>query len=295
MISIIICSRSVSPPQLLLTNIEKTIGVPYEVISIDNSTNKYSICGAYNLGVKSSRYEILCFMHDDIEYHTSNWGNIVADHFNDKALHAIGIAGTPYLSAMPGAWWGSGIIYENLVHEKGSQQQLPGYGSKKVKEIVAFDGLWFCIRKSLFEQIAFDELNFTGFHFYDIDISMQIHNLNVKMYCITDVFIKHLSFGNLDDKWIESLFIFQKKWKNKLPALCINVSFNESRRFEYKTLNGFIQICANNNWSNKKIYYMALKFLLKLKKGYLFYKTPGYFIKFLFKMLFKKGAPFYSI
>ena len=42
MLSIIICSRKSKPDKLLLTNIEATIGVEFELIYIDNS-DKYWI------------------------------------------------------------------------------------------------------------------------------------------------------------------------------------------------------------------------------------------------------------
>ncbi|MDP9077353.1 MAG: glycosyltransferase family protein [Bacteroidota bacterium] len=281
----------------MLNNIEATIGVPYEVIVIDNSKNEYGICAAYNHGVAKSKYQTLCFMHDDIEYQTNNWGNIVLDHFNNEKVGAIGIAGTPYYSFMPGAWWGSGVFYEHILQSTKINQEpvlkSNVEGANKY-EVVAFDGVWFSIRKSLFDRIKFDEINFKGFHFYDMDICMQMHNLGIKMYCVNDVLIHHTSLGNTDNTWIENALVCQKKWQQKLPAQSINISFSKLCRFEFKTLNEFIWICASNGWTNKKIYSLALKYLLKFKKGFLFYKTPGYFIKFTFKMLFKKGAPFYS-
>jgi GT2 family glycosyltransferase len=296
MISVIICSRSTN--QTLVNNIEATIGVPYEVILIDNSNNEHSICTAYNLGVKKSKYATLCFMHDDIAYQSNNWGNAVLNHFNNEQVNAIGIAGTPYYSFMPGPWWGSGIFYEHILQSSQTDKH-PVLKSNSngllTQQVVAFDGVWFCIKKSLFELIKFDEASFKGFHFYDADICMQLHSLGVKMYCVNDVLVHHSSIGSMNNTWIENALIFQKKWRQKLPALCTNISFDQLCSFEYKILNEFIWTCASNGWENRRIYKLALKYLLSFKKGYLFYKTPGYFIKFTFKMIFKKGMPFYSI
>ncbi len=69
MISLIICSRKSDISNSLKENIERTIGTDYELIVIDNSTNKYSIFSAYNEGVRRSKGDILCFMHEDILYH----------------------------------------------------------------------------------------------------------------------------------------------------------------------------------------------------------------------------------
>ena len=90
-ISIIICSRTKKLTPVFLENIEKTVGVDYELIVIDNSENKYSIFEAYNLGIKKSKGEVLCFMHDDVLFHTNNWGNILQTIFNKNEL--IGLIG----------------------------------------------------------------------------------------------------------------------------------------------------------------------------------------------------------
>ncbi|MCE5282251.1 MAG: glycosyltransferase family protein, partial [Deltaproteobacteria bacterium] len=77
MISIIICSRDSGALKEVSGNIEETIGVPYEIIAIDNSRNQYSIFDAYNLGAEQSTFDHLCFMHEDILYHTPHWGSAV--------------------------------------------------------------------------------------------------------------------------------------------------------------------------------------------------------------------------
>ena len=47
-------------------NIANTIGTEYELVHIDNSDPKYSIYEAYNEGVKLSKYDNLCFLHEDV-------------------------------------------------------------------------------------------------------------------------------------------------------------------------------------------------------------------------------------
>ena len=88
MISIIICSRTASISDELTQNIDQTIGLPYELVIIDNSENLYSIFSAYNEGVKRSKYEVLCFMHDDIIFKTNDWGINVMNRFKSSNLGA---------------------------------------------------------------------------------------------------------------------------------------------------------------------------------------------------------------
>lgn len=291
MISVIICSRNAVLDDKLSRNIAQTIGVDHEVIVIDNSRNEYNICTAYNQGVKQSKYGILCFMHDDIAYHTQNWGNHVLAHFNDTQINAIGIAGSPYCAYMPGPWWGNDIIYKHLVQgndgdrSSGELNTNGEHGHKR--QVIILDGVWFCTRKSIFNKINFDGATFKGFHFYDMDICMQIHQSGGKLWCINDVLISHFSMGNVNEAWLTQSMLFHEKWRNKLPATCLTLNHTQSGRLEYKTLYSFIHASQANGHPNQKRYGAALARMLRFKKGYLFYKTPGYFVKFLYRYLTK--------
>ena len=58
MLSIIVCSNKDDEYFHNFTaNLQDTVGVPFEVIQIDNSKNKHSIFSAYNLG--ASRVQCL--------------------------------------------------------------------------------------------------------------------------------------------------------------------------------------------------------------------------------------------
>ena len=286
MISLIICSRTPRISKVLFDNIKQTIGVIYELIVIDNSIQKYTIFSAYNEGVRLSAYPILCFMHDDIAYHTQNWGQAATKHFEDLQVGMIGIAGSPYYSKLPGAWWSSGLINEYILpwKEQAIVPNIKTTNAQSIKnQVVALDGVWFCIRKSLFHSINFDEVNYKGFHFYDIDISMQINNLGYKLYSVFDILIQHFSHGNMNRNWIESAMVFKRKWNNKLPVKCIYLDYNTQCNIEFKSLNEFIEISLQNAENSKKIHRWALLQLLRYWESYLFYKTPVYFLRYLRK------------
>lgn len=295
MISVIICSRTASLSDTLTNNISNTIGVAFELVVIDNTGSKYSICEAYNLGVKQSNYSILCFMHDDILYHAPGWGVNVVEHFKAPGVKAIGIAGTPYYPFMPGPWWGSGVVYEHLLQANGDENyalksNAEGENRKQVKLI---DGCWFCIEKNMFKNISFDEKTFSGYHFYDADICMQLTTNGNHIYTVADVLISHSSLGNVNRPWIAGALTFHEKWIRHLPASCLVPNNQPVFAYEYKTLNAFILAAYYNQYSNKQIYKLALKYLFQFRKGYTYIKTPGYIVKFLYKYLFKKGEPFY--
>jgi len=272
-----------------MANIEGTIGCQFEFIVIDNSDNRYNIFEAYNLGVIQSKGDILCFMHDDILFHTSNWGEKVCDYLKDEKIGGIGIAGSPYVAKTIGTWWGGGLINQHQLHTvNGKLNLISRYCDKieaKQKEVVVLDGVWFCIKRNIFMQISFDEINFTGFHFYDIDIALQVYQAGYRLLTVYDILIEHNSQGNLNRQWFENAKAFNQKWKRLLPFSSGKISFAKACTAELRTINELTIIEIGNGRPAKEVYLDAMKRLLADKRLYLFYRSPKYFAYFLHNYL----------
>jgi hypothetical protein len=74
----------------LFSNINATKGCSYELIIVDNSEKKYTIFEAYNIGIKGGFW---CFIHDDINIHSKDWGNHMRQIFESNSqIGLIGIA-----------------------------------------------------------------------------------------------------------------------------------------------------------------------------------------------------------
>jgi hypothetical protein len=296
MISIIICARKKDISPELRSNIETTIGdTACEIIVIDNSNNDFTIFSAYNRGVTLSQYPVLLFMHDDILFKTPGWGAKIANHFKDEQIGAIGVAGTPYLSFMPGGWWSTGMGYLHLLQSDGvgqpgvMQEYAPGGVDPSCREVVALDGVWFCIRKSLFSEIRFDETTYDGFHFYDLDTTLQVYRLGYTLLSIDDILIHHLSQGILDEKWIRYAMLFRRKWQSMLPIACVSVGIRRSCLIEYRVLHTFIgdklRVRQRTGQKESQVYLFGLKELLAFPKSYLYFKTPFWAGKLFFKYI----------
>ena len=238
MISLIICSRKEEIPSELNINISNSIGIEYELIVIDNSQNKYSIFQAYNEGVKQAKYPYLCFMHEDILFHTQDWGQAVVEHFKDTKVGLIGVAGGHYLPKCPASWWSTECRSGQVL--QGQYNNAQDYFTEKYEwlrnktadcqsiEVVAVDGLWFCIPRKLFELIHFDELTFSGFHCYDTDICLQVIEKNYSANVIFDILIEHTSYGNQDERFVKQREILYSKWEQYFPLIKgIQLSENE--------------------------------------------------------------------
>jgi GT2 family glycosyltransferase len=90
-------------------------------------------------------------------------------------------------------------------------------------EVVAVDGLFFAIRRDLFDRIHFDDALFDGFHFYDLDISMQVR-LSHRILVTWDIVVKHYSEGSFDQRWKRYATRFVLKWSDHLPATCTDLT-----------------------------------------------------------------------
>ena len=227
MITIIIASANDKLLKDVKTSIDKTIGVPYEVLAFDNHNAGRSICSIYNEGVRQASFDLLCFMHEDVGFITQDWGRIVAELFStNNSLGIVGIAGSTYKSLTPSGWlshtWLLETEYSNLIqghkyagnhtvhHRRSPEEQNPA-------RVAAVDGVWMCVQKSVATRFPFDEATFDKFHCYDIDFCISVgrfHTIAVTF----DVLLHHYSDGNFDDQWIKEAIKLHKKWNNVLPV-----------------------------------------------------------------------------
>ena len=284
MISIIICSRTASISDELTQNIDQTIGIPYELVIIDNSDNLYSIFSAYNEGVKRSKYEVLCFMHDDIIFKTKDWGMKVMNRFNSPKLGAIGVAGSPYYAILPGAWWSGNYISYSLYGEKEYAYQPK---QDNALPVVVLDGLWFCVRKSLFSKIRFDDTIYNGFHYYDMDISLQIQQTGYKLLSVYDISIQHSS-GKLDTIWLNNALLLQKKWENNLPIFSEKLPYFKEVTIEYAVLEEYIRSMKKNGINSFKILSFIMQQLAYYRIKRFKISFPFIFIYLATRYLLKK-------
>lgn len=294
MFSLIICSRNQDITSELKKNISDTIGVNFELIIIDNSTNQYSIAEAYNIGIKRSKHAFLCFLHDDILFHTQNWGGKALNYLNNPSVGVVGVAGSQYVTTIPGGWWSSKISTCNIIQniEGKSYEHLWRYknSNSKTEDVILIDGLWICVRKELFQIIRFDEENFSEFHFYDSDICMQIIQEGFKALVVFDISIEHFSFGNSNKSWTLDSFKFIKKWRKLLPIGCIPLSNIEKKRAYLYNYKDTLRRISDGNQG----FYVKLQFLkniLFLRRNFIYYCSPNFIIKEYFRAIIKKCYP----
>ncbi|HEX8429499.1 glycosyltransferase [Hymenobacter sp.] len=248
MISIIICSRDKEALRSVSQSLAATIGVPYEIIAIDNSKGRYTIFQAYNVGIEKSKFNILCFMHEDISFETYMWGEKVIESFkSNKNLGLLGVAGSSYKPVVPSGWSFdsacSQTTYMNIVqHYKAGNTQNKIYNNPRnesLSQVVAVDGVWFCTTRSVVAQFKFDDIYFSGFHCYDVDFSLTV--LQKYEVAVTfDILINHFSEGSFNDSWITETIKLHEKWRKILPVNLEGLLANEQAREEFKAFHAIL-------------------------------------------------------
>lgn len=241
MISIIVCSRLDPLNDLHERNISKTIGAEFEYIRINNQNNTYNLCSAYNEGVRRSTGETIVFIHEDVFFMEGGWGEKLRGKFSDPSIGLVGVAGTQYLFSDTPGWVAAGrpFIKGQVVHEtnNGSTYNLTVFSWENIDtEVVAVDGLFFAIRRSLFETIKFDDQTFDGFHLYDLDICMQIRHTH-RLMVTKDILLKHQSGGSFNDQWQTYALRFLNKYKDELPASCVSTIPDKAHRVPFENFD----------------------------------------------------------
>ena len=238
MISVIISSANKQMLADVRINIAETIGVPFEVLAFDNSNGAKGMCQVYNEGAAQAKYNILCFMHEDVAVKTNGWGQIANQLFQENPdVGLIGVAGSSYKPLSPSGWQGvSGdrTNYLNIIQgykftQIPSEHTYRNPKNEKLTKVVSVDGVWFCTTKEVLKKARFDEDTFTGFHKYDLDFSMQVRQ-HYQVVVTYDVLMEHFSEGRLSKDWIFETAKFNAKWINQLPV-CTE-SFTHKKKFD---------------------------------------------------------------
>lgn len=231
MISIIVSYRDADYLDQLSKNIKETIGTEYEIIPIENNNAKYSICEAYNIGGSKSRFPYLCFVHEDVVFHTIDWGKVLVKLLAQQDIGLVGVAGASYKAAIASAWWDTEPPYHRAhikQHYKGEVlMENKNPNQLDFDEVKSVDGVFLATRKEIWKEFSFDQKNFKGFHLYDADFSAAV-STKYKLLVTYQILIEHFSPGNsFSSDWLRSALIFQQKWKNNLPAFVGKLQLRE--------------------------------------------------------------------
>lgn len=205
MLSIIISSYQEHYYVKLLDNIKKTIGgnFVHEIIKINNP-GLMGICEAYNKGAEQAVYDHLLFIHEDILFQSTDWGEKLKKHFRTLQNPGIlAVAGTSYKSLLPVGWWSFADFSALHIDQITKEKETHSYRLTQPQKVLITDGVFLAMTKKIWAEVRFNEKN-PDFHGYDIEMSLDVSK-KYQNYIIHDVLLTHLSSGNITKNWLDRL------------------------------------------------------------------------------------------
>jgi len=280
MISVVVCSVNVDHAKQLKQSIDESIGVPWELILIDNAKLKKGITHVYNLGASRAKFDFICFVHEDVIFRTNDWGKLMLSYFTKNPnLGLVGLAGARYKSRTPSGWWTgiSSVDCCNILNifEDGIERRvlLTPDASSKLQTVAIVDGVLLFTKKTVWQEVRFSE-ELDGFHFYDIDFSFRVA---AKYECAVtfEIDLLHLKlYGYFDKIWASYGLPWHALHSDRLP-LNVGESTNLKRlertvarnwlhrlRFEkLDTSDRLRWISASGSWKQPALWVHIMVFL----------------------------------
>ncbi len=218
MITIIISSYQPHFYIALEKNIAETCGVTYEIIKIENP-GLMGICEAYNKGAQKAKSDYLLFLHEDVLFHSKNWGEKLITHLKNPDTGIIGVAGSNYVPIAPCGWYVEGYSYVHLLQNVKSKEEKIFVNSvtQNRNRVFAMDGVFLAMQKAKAQEFTFDE-KISGYHAYDLDISLRLSK-KYKNYVVSDIFIEHFSKGNPNKAFLDGNIVVRKKCGSKFKTV----------------------------------------------------------------------------
>jgi GT2 family glycosyltransferase len=160
------------------------------------------ITKAYNQAARACTDDILCFVHDDVQF------GFVYGQFA-QALEVVnhsgivGVCGATRLEDN-GTWW-QGLSREEVnaccrgaIGSPHGMLRWNGFG-----QVVVVDGVLLMMRRAVFDALGGFNEQLTGAHFYDVDISLRAHRAG-HVNRVVELPVFHKSTGNYNAAWENS-------------------------------------------------------------------------------------------
>ena len=277
MISVIICSVNPQLSEGAINNIRETINVPHEVLVFNNKTASNKISDVYNDQAQLAKYDHLVFMHEDIKFHSPDWGEFLVETLNMNDVGMVGICGGKYYPDVPCSWIDIPQHLRRASMKSRVDGELVEYDVRdihenNISETVTLDGAFLAMKRSTWQQFPFSSSHERSFHFYDIDLSLRVGE-DMKLVIDHRIKLEHFSTGSFNKAWLKDAFAFYHQ---------------KYRRFSAKNLSSenadFLEDFAFKRMLERIIECRSFLYLIKL-----FGTKPRLFIKntiFLLQLLF---------
>ncbi len=198
-----------------------------EIIPVFNDGNRYSASNALNIGIDASRSDLLVFVHQDVRL-LDGWFDqltqVLEDLPDDYAI--VGSAGIALeYGRIDIGRWGGAIARDTVavgsVWDTDDNLNQPPYwkGITATAKVHCADECLLVLNKRT--GLRFDS-QFTGFHFYGVDLCLQARAAAYGVYCSHLPIIHYgsysTSFTGDSRYWVYLRFLYNK-WRARFPEL----------------------------------------------------------------------------
>lgn len=290
MISVIVCSIDPEKRRSLANNIAHTIGIEHEIIAFDNTVYKYGLTKVYNICARQSKFDYLCFAHEDILFYSQNWGKIILGKLQEPNCGVIGFAGSLIKSKAISGWAQQGAYNRTNYIQRFRKKKEARIFLNNIPEgidfleVVALDGMCLFAHKQLWQENPFDEKTLEGFHGYDLDFCLGAIEKNYHNYLCNCILLEHFSVGSYNKEWVRCMKqLHQSRWKDKLPICTGTFAEQEIKKNEDFTHYLFTKYTIKSDSSFAEAFHALCEYS---KTG-----TPSFLITLLLKFLIHRILP----
>jgi GT2 family glycosyltransferase len=225
----------------LLASINQTRGDhDIEIIPIFNDNNQYSASAALNVGLDVATADVIVFAHQDVRL-LHDWFDRLVEALAElpEQWGVLGAAGISlaYGRSNIGKWGGAldvntvavGSVWDN----DEALTQVPYWdGLKDVTPVHCVDECVFVVNRRT--GLRFD-LQFTGFHFYGVDVCLQARAASYRTFAAHLPIIhygKYSASFSGDRKYWVYLRLLHNKWRMRFPEV-LGTHFHWSHETTY--------------------------------------------------------------
>lgn len=203
--------RSQSPMLLdrMLASAHKTANGEFGVLSEMDREGLPKCASTYNRLISESKADILCVLHDDIEFLSKGWDRVACELFLEYKPDILGVVGSKKYN-------GGRIFDSGRLHGAGHYcAQVNGKPMVKVfskryryQQVAVIDGMIMFMVRKFWQKNPFDE-SFDELFFYDIDLCLRAKRVAVT----SGIFVKHSKPEELFGKYPEAMKPISDYWE----------------------------------------------------------------------------------
>ena len=189
----------------LLNGLKNQSNQNYELILIDNRKNTYSSAAlALKAGAEKATTDNLVFTHQDILMETPDTIDTLLSYFNSD----LGVFGSSGVQKYNFKMMSN--VFTSAHNPKLFANRWCHRITKPVK-VETLDECFFCMKKSIYQELGFDTIICDNWHMYAVELSLHAHKENISVFAVP-LNLLHKSGGTISKKYINNLSAVCRKY-----------------------------------------------------------------------------------